>query len=470
MLRLRSAVSICAVAALSLGLFATGGAAFRHPSPNGRCRIRMYVAPHRISAGEPITIFGRLVCRREPRAAGEVVRLFHHLPGVPGFTFVQTTTTDANGFYEFQNADAPVETSRLFRVRSHGAESASRIVRVAPRVTLAGPPEGTQLLTGYPNRVTFTGTVDPADVGARVILQRQNATTGGEWRRIDFARVQENGTFSIAHTFIVPGDASLRVLVRSQRRDVPGESNVLSYEISQAQNSELTIEASADPIAFGQSVTIGGTLAHGATQPVTLLARAPHRPGFTPVAQTTTDANGKYTFPAQVPVNSTFYEVQGAGKTSAVLFEGVHYLLAAQISATTVQEGQTLTFTGSVAPSHPEHVVYLERRDAAGTAFRVVRVTTLTAQSTFSIGYQVYGTGSQVFRVYIPGGPENEGAASQPFTVQVTPAPAAALTPEAPGNSTVPSEGSEASGEKPGVEGEGEGPPQGEREPHGHHR
>ncbi len=469
MLRLKNAVSICAAAALSLGLLATGAAAFRHPSPNDRCRVRMYVAPRRISAGEPVTVFGRLVCHRQASAADQVVRLFHHLRGVPGFTFVQSTTTDGNGFYQFQNADSPVETTRLFHVRSHGAESANRIVRVAPQVTLAGPPEGTQILTGFPNRVTFTGTVNPADVGARVILERQNATTGGEWRRIDVGRVQQGGSFSIRHTFIVPGDASLRVLVRGQRGEIPGESNVLSYEISQAQNSELTIEASADPIAFGQSVTIAGTLAHGATQPVTLLARAAHQPGFTPVAQATTDANGKYTFPAQAPMNSTFYEVQGAGKTSAVLFEGVHYLLAAQISATTVQEGQTLTFTGSVAPSHPEHVVYLERRNAAGTAFRVVRVATLTAQSTFSIGYQVYGTGSQVFRVYIPGGPENEGAASQPFPVQVTPAPAAALTPEAPGNSTAPSEESEASSEKPGVEGEGEGPPKGERGPRGHH-
>jgi len=41
----------------------------------------------------------------------------------------------------------------------------------------------------------------------------------------------------------------------------------------------------------------------------------------------------------------------------------------------------------------------------------------------------------------IPGGPENEGAASPPFTIAVTPAPAAALGPEAPDNSTLPSEG-----------------------------
>ena len=38
------------------------------------------------------------------------------------------------------------------------------------------------------------------------------------------------------HTFVVPGDANIRVLVRSQRRNAPSPSNVLTYEISQAQN------------------------------------------------------------------------------------------------------------------------------------------------------------------------------------------------------------------------------------------
>ena len=54
-----------------------------------------------------------------------------------------------------------------------------------------------------------------------------------------------------------------------------------------------------------------------------------------------------------------------------------------------------------------------------------------------------------VFRVLIPGGPENFGAASQPFIVHVAPAPASSLTPEAPGNTAQPSEGSTSpAGEK----------------------
>jgi hypothetical protein len=382
---------------------------------------------------------------------------------VPGFTYVQSTTTEANGSYKFQPADGVVETSRIWHVRTHGAESANKGVLVGAQVTLAGPPEGTQILTGAPNKVTFTGTVTPADAGARVILERQNALTGNRWHRIDLGQVEASGAFSITHTFIVPGDASLRVLVRSQGRNVPSVSNLLGYEISQAQNTELTIDSSADPIAYGQAASISGILAGAANQPVTLLARTVKQQGFAPVAQATTDGSGNYSFPAQAPVNSTFYKVQGDGKSSAVLFEGVKDVLTAKASASSIPEGQAVTFEGSVAPSHPGHIIYLERRNASGDGFHVVRVGVITAESTYSIAYQVYSTGTQVFRVYIPGGPENEGAASQLFSIDVTPVAAALLTPEAPGNSTQPSEAVEGDGETAAGSEGGEGSGGGEQ-------
>ena len=497
----RSIAVACAVAVSavsSLALFATEASAFRHPSPNGRCHVGMVVAPRQITADEPVTIFGRLVCRGRANAADRVVRLFHHILGTPGFTYVQSTTTDAQGFYQFQRADGVVETNRIWHVRSHGAESANRGVRVAAQVTLSGPPEGTQILTGVANKVTFTGTVTPADVGARVILQRQNALTGNEWHRIDSGVVEASGAFSITHTFIVPGDANLRVLVLSQGRNVPSPSDALTYEISQAQNPALTINASADPIVYGQSVTISGVLAGGADTPVTLLARTARQHGFAPVAQTTTDGSGNYAFPAQTPVNSTFYEVQASGSscppnavcaqpqicaagppphcgtpgtTSAVLYEAVRYVLTAQVSATTVLEGQTLTFTGSVAPSRPGHVIYLERQNASDHEYHVVQVSTLSPESTYSIPYQVFSTGTDVFRIKIPGGPDNGEAVSQPFTIQVNPAPATTLTPESPSNSSGPAEGSTSpsEGEREGEERTGEGT---QEPPHGghHHR
>ena len=476
-MRSQKMVLTIAVAMALLTLVATADArSARRISFPGRCRISIEVAPRQITAGDPVTIFGKLTCRRHRGEVGAVVKLFHHLSDSFGYSYVQSARTDAQGFYEFTRADGVVNSNRSWVVSARGTHSAARRIRVAAQVTLSGPPVGTQLLTGHPNAVTFTGTVNPADVGARVILQRQNATTGGEWRRIDRGVVTQGGTFSIVHPFIVPGDANIRVLVRSQGRNIPTASNELEYEISQAQNPALTINASADPISFGQSVTITGTLVGtgGANQPMELLARTRLQDNFAPIAMATTDASGNYAFPAQSPANSTFYRVAtlkscvtppnavrvctpqaNHGQVmSAVLYEGVKDVLSAAVSATTVQAGSEVTFTGTVAPSHPGHIIYLERQNASNGGFHVVQVGLVNPDSTYSIAHRLYDPGTKVFRVHIPGGPENEGAASAPFTIVVTPGPASALTPEVPGNSSLPSEGSETAGEGR-AEGEG---------------
>jgi hypothetical protein len=459
---MRSQKLTTAIAAVISLLVLAPSSAFarKHPSPNGRCAININVAPREIVAGEPVIVFGRLRCANQANAANQEVKLFHHLLGSPGFSFVQSTTTDANGFYELANVDGVVETNRSWYVRSHGARSGVKRVRVTAQVTLSGPTEG-QLLTGFANRVTFTGTVSPADVGARVILQRQNATTGSDWHHIDSGVVDAAGNFTIVHTFIVPGDANIRVLVRSQRRNIPSVSNVLAYSISQAQNPELTIQASADPIAFGEAVTISGKLASGPNQPVTLLARGRRQHGFARVAQVNTNFAGEYSFAPRSPVNSTFYRVESSNKpcllaphpphrvrgckvsglSSAVLYEGVKDVLTAQVSATTVQAGQAITFSGTVSPDHTGHVIYLERQNAHGSGFHVIQVGFVGAGSAYSIVHQLYDPGTKVLRVYIPGGPENQGAASRPFSIQVTPAPASTLMSESPENSTLPPEG-----------------------------
>ena len=63
------------------------------------------------------------------------------------------------------------------------------------------------------------------------------------------------------------------------------------------------------------------------------------------------------------------------------------------------------------------------------------------AGSTYSIAYTPFVAGAKKFRIKVPGDPENQGVASSTFEVTVTPAPAAALKPEAPGNSSLPREG-----------------------------
>jgi hypothetical protein len=51
-----------------------------------------------------------------------------------------------------------------------------------------------------------------------------------------------------------------------------------------------------------------------------------------------------------------------------------------------------------------------------------VKVENVGAGSVYSITRRLFVPGTKVFRVFIPGGPMNQGAASQPFTITVNPA------------------------------------------------
>jgi len=400
-----------------LALAPAAAQARKHPSPNGRHGISIAVSDNPVSAGDQLAIFGRL---RGPNNGNRVVVLWHRINPRPFFTPVQKTTTDANGFYAFLRPQGVVNTNRNWYVKSLGARSRTLHERVFSLVTLSGPPDGSNLQTGPAHKVTFTGTVSPFAVGDRVILQRQNADNGNGWHRIDRTRVRPGGTYTFNHTFRVPGDANIRVLVRATRRNIASVSNVLGYEISQAQNPALTLTSSADPITIGQSTTLSGTLQGGGGQTVNLFAKTKGGQ-FQQVATTVADSSGNYSF-VQVPLHNTLYQAQGAGKKSAQLFEGVRFLLTASEAPSTVSSGDQVTFSGTVSPDATGHVIYLQRQNPSGNGFHTVQVANVGSGSVYSISRRLFVPGTKVFRVFIPGGPLNQGAASQTFTITVNPA------------------------------------------------
>lgn len=414
----RLCLSALGILGCLLAIAPAAAQARKHPSPNGRHGISIAVSDNPVVAGDQLAIFGRL---RGPNNGHRVVVLWHRINPRRSFTRIQRTRTDGNGFYAFLRTQGVVNTNRNWYVKSLGARSRTVHERVFSLVTLSGPPDGSNLQTGPAHKVTFTGTVSPFAVGDRVILQRQNADNGKRWHRIDRTRVRPGGTYTFNHTFRVPGDANIRVLVRATRRNIASVSNVLGYEISQAQNPALTLNSSADPLTGGQSTTLSGTLKGGGGQTVNLFAK--NRGGqFQQVATTVADGSGNYSF-VQVPLHSTLYQVQAGGKKSAQLFEGVKFLLTASEAPSTVDSGGQVTFSGTVAPDATGHVIYLQRQNPNGNGFHTVKVGTVGAGSVYSISRRLFVPGTKVFRVFIPGGPLNQGAASQPFTINVNPAP-----------------------------------------------
>jgi hypothetical protein len=397
-------------AALAVALLALAA-----PAASAAARPTISAAPNPTTAGDPVVIFGTA-------PAGAKVVLWHRINPAPGFSPVQRTTADAAGRYEFTRADGVVVSNRNWFVVSQGRRSKTVHERVSAEVTINGP-DGQSLVTGTP--YTFSGTVSPPHVGERVLLQRQDANGNGDhWGTIDRARIGAGGNYSIVHRFTNPGDANLRVFFPADRRNIASASVELSDTISQKQNPALTINSSADPIAEGATTDISGQLA-GATAPtpVTLFAHVRGR-NWSPVATGSTDAAGNYLFAGQKPVSSTFYQVRGGGKKSAVLFEGVKDVVTATVDKTAVTAGDSVTFSGTVSPDKTGHGIVLERQDADGKGWHVVQRSTIGAGSAFSITRRLVEPGTKVFRVRVPGGPQNQAGVSQPFTITVAAAPA----------------------------------------------
>ncbi len=442
--KLTSAV-LAAAALLALALAGTASARSPHPTRRhgihgAPCRISLNVAPRLVTSGETVLAYGQATCASSTEA-GQPVTLYQRVAGSSGFAVAATTTTDSHGFY--QMTTAPETTNSQFYAAIGSSVSRHRQLKVAAQVTLL-PVEGNVangLHTGRRNAVMFRGSVSPDDKGALVILQRQNAIRGNEWHRIGRTIVDSNGQFALTHAFARAGASDIRVLVRSNKRNIASPSNVLTYAISQTQHPSLTIFSSSDPVAYGGSAVISGTLAGVANATVTLMGRAAHKP-FVAIATAKTDSEGRYSFPAQSPLVSTFYKVTGAGRGSAALYEGVKYMLTAAPSTSTVTSGQPLTFTGTVTPARAGHAIYLERQNLAGTGFHVISVGTVNPDGSYSITRNLYAPGSEVLRVKIPGDPENGGTASNPFAITVTPLTSASkIKPEPPGNSTLPPQG-----------------------------
>ena len=389
----------------------------------GSCQVSLEASSPRITAGETVTLRGHLVCASGMSAADEPVTIYQRQirARASGSSEVGTATTEADGSYQF--TPTAFNTSSVFVARFPTAHNARTVVNVAPVVTISsGPAAGAQLFTGARNRLTVTGTVSPAATGAHVALQAEYAATGEQWRVIAIGRVGPEGQYSLAHRFRSPGEVSVRVIVHPNGPNVAAASKPLSYVVSQAQNPQLTIQTSADPISFGQSVTITGVAAGASHQAVMLLARTGGH-AFVAVAKDTTDGSGVYTFTAS-PVQSTFYRVISITTASTVLFVGVKYLLTPGVSPTTVQAGQQLTFSGTIVPAHVGQVVYLEREKPSGIDFGPVTVGTVDAASSYSLVHTFYDVATCVMRIRVPATSETQGSTSEPFTISVTPSSA----------------------------------------------
>ncbi len=396
-----------------------------HDRRRDGCHLSLESAAAQITAGETATLLGALTCPNGANAADELLTVRERQRGDAGrylASEVDTASTQANG--SFQLTTTPLSSNCVVAVHAKSGLGARIVVKVAPLVTLSGPATGAELVTrssqsprGTHKRLMFTGTVSSAAAGTRVALQREYAATGERWRTVAFGSVGPEGHFSFAQGFRMPGEVSVRAVVHP-KGDIAGASEPLSYDIAQAQNPQLTILSSADPISAGQSTTITGVAEGAANESVTLFAHAAGQ-AFTAVAKDIAGAGGAYAFTVS-PLRSTYYRVADATTQSTSLFEGFSYMLHMAAVPSAIEAGTPLTFSGTVVPAPAGRAVYLERENGSGVGFRVIGAGTVDAASSYSIVHSFRDTGTQRLRIKVPAGPESQGVTSEPFSVDVT--------------------------------------------------
>jgi hypothetical protein len=389
----------------------------------GSCAIDLKSSKRIATADEPLTLQGTLTCAEAQDAAEQTVTLYQKLARTPGFNVVATTSTEGDGTFELSLSD--LEANSVFYVSADGAHSARTSVKVAPQITIASPTAGTELFTGTlralrasaenTNVVTFSGTVSAADAGATVSLQREYRKDA--WHRIGGGGVvNEEGRYSIAHTFVRPGEASIRAVVHSHGLFMTSASAPVTYQISRRRSRQLTIESSDNPSTYGQPLTISGTLPGTLNRTVTLLA-AVGAGAYAPVAQVTSE-DGKYRF-SESPTAATHYRTIAGSASSETLAQGVTYALTPAAARASVAAGTEVTFTGTVAPAREGQLVELERESTPGGSYSIIATAALPAGGTYSIPYTFTEAASETLRISVPGNAELLSATSEPFSIEV---------------------------------------------------
>lgn len=292
------------------------------PPAGGRgakCAISAETSAHEVTAGEAVTISGKLTCPALEEASRQNVTVYQHEFGAASSraTVVGTVTTANDGSYQFQSAG--LKARSRFVVRAADAPPSPRVViGVDAAITLQGPAPNGAALTMWDGHIArsanvadFSGTVQPQTADTAVALKVRYG--GGAWHRFAVTHTDAQGRFSLSHRFRYAGAVSVVVVTRpaGDRRTTSAE---LSYTIVQAQNPALTIgQPATTPVSLvptpGQAVTPEPTTVDGIAQPgCTVTLRALTSGHFAPVATTVSDAGGAYSFTVD-PGKTTIYRV-----------------------------------------------------------------------------------------------------------------------------------------------------------------
>ena len=194
-------------------------------------------------------------------------------------------------------------------------------------------------------------------------------------------------------------------------------------------NPSLTITARPPAVTYGGAVVISGTRRgsnHG-NRPVALQANPYPFRAFKDVAVTRTNSKGNYSFNVKPRAHTRYRAVSPSPATvydtvikSAEVLVHVRLAVGIRVSDSTPRRGQRVRFSGTVAPRHNGHRVYVQRQRRDGRWVTIAR--TLTRQATgnlsrYSKRVRIRRTGA--YRVKVRGHADHSSGISRVRAIQV---------------------------------------------------
>ncbi len=173
--------------------------------------------------------------------------------------------------------------------------------------------------------------------------------------------------------------------------------------------SRTTLTSTLGAPAYGQTTTVTATVRSLAGSPaagrtVLVYWRRTGTTAWTLVGSPTTNPSGQVSFPSTPPWNATYYAVDtgGAGTmgSTAMLALPVHFAITSATIPATASVGQTIRFSGTVAPGRPGGRVWLE--GLWSNTWHLVGSATLTSHSSYSLTVVPTKRSTYVYRVYEP--------------------------------------------------------------------
>jgi Fibronectin type III domain len=275
------------------------------------------------------------------------------------------------------------------------------LAALAAPATAAAPSATTGAATSVTSTsATLTGEVNPN--GEPTTYHFEYGTTNAYGARTPdqgpTAAVKQNTDVSAPVSGLSPGTTYHYRLVAAN-----GSGTKLGADKRFTTPSNLSFGASPARLVFGRTVLLSGVLSGPEIAAVEVRLEANPYPfaGFKRVAQTTTDAGGRYAF-NQAPGVNTMYRAVASTKP-ATQSADVTVPVQPRISLGIRRAGGSRRFAGSVAPAHTGATIRIQRR--VGRRWRTVKRAVLAATSDPArsrYATRIRRPRSGLYRAYLP--------------------------------------------------------------------